>query len=116
MGMASFVNCFYSAQLSHACREGDAACGEITHMRALVRQGQYDKRTAEAVVVELRENLAAREHDVKSLKGELVARQRTHEREIEQLQREHKAEMVNLRKDHSIAMSNLHKESRADLR
>lgn len=107
----------YSAQLTHACRERNAARAEITHVRDLVQQAHYEKRTAEAVVVELREKLAAREaaheHDVKSLKGELAVQRRMHERKIEELQTQHNAKMVELGKAHHIAMNDLRK--RAEL-
>jgi hypothetical protein len=98
-------------QLQRACEECKALRAELSKVEARSRQDHYVKNHAESMVHKLRAELveltALREHDIKSLKGELAAKDRLHEEAIDKLRAEHSAEKAKLRAAHNIEMNEL---------
>jgi hypothetical protein len=98
-------------QLNQACKERDALRANEKEMHSFAQNAHYAKRAAELVAADSREELtackAAHERDIRSIKGELAAKQRAHEETIEKLKKQHDAEIAKLRAAHKIEMSDL---------
>jgi hypothetical protein len=98
-------------RLNHACRERDALRAEVLKMGSLLQQAHYAKEHAESTAAELREELEARaaahDHDIRSLKGELASKDRSHDEAMNKLRTQHGAEKAQLQAAHKIEISDV---------
>jgi hypothetical protein len=100
-----------SGQLNHTSKERAAMRAYEKKAHSFAQDALFAKRVAEMAAAKLSKELMARnaalEREIRIIKVDLAAKQRSHERTVERLKQQHEAEIANLRAAHKVEMSNL---------